>query len=63
MVSKTTFNAEDMNLFVFDIAAMPAVCGTCASNLLLSYAPATDRLCRARCLGPLKLPVFHHPRD
>jgi hypothetical protein len=28
MVSKTTFNAEDMNLFVFDIAAMPAVCGT-----------------------------------
>jgi len=28
MVSKTTFNAKDMNLFVFDIAAMPAVCGT-----------------------------------
>ncbi|KAF7334272.1 hypothetical protein MSAN_02388800 [Mycena sanguinolenta] len=28
MVSKTTFNAKDMNLFIFDIAAMPAVCGT-----------------------------------
>ncbi|KAJ7698656.1 hypothetical protein B0H17DRAFT_1006638 [Mycena rosella] len=28
MVSKTTFNAKDMNLFVFDIAHMPAVCGT-----------------------------------
>ncbi|KAJ7253692.1 hypothetical protein B0H12DRAFT_1233567 [Mycena haematopus] len=28
MVSKTTFNAKNMNLFVFDIAAMPAVCGT-----------------------------------
>ncbi|KAF7348526.1 hypothetical protein MVEN_01370100 [Mycena venus] len=28
MVSKTTFNAKDMNLFIFDIAHMPAVCGT-----------------------------------
>ncbi|KAJ7484428.1 glycoside hydrolase family 16 protein [Mycena latifolia] len=28
MVSKTTFNAKDMNLFIFDIAQMPAVCGT-----------------------------------
>ncbi|KAJ7636967.1 glycoside hydrolase family 16 protein [Roridomyces roridus] len=28
MVSKTTFNAGDQNLFVFDIAHMPAVCGT-----------------------------------
>ncbi|KAJ6532701.1 glycoside hydrolase family 16 protein [Mycena vulgaris] len=28
MVSKTTFNAKDNNLFVFDIAHMPAVCGT-----------------------------------
>ncbi|KAJ6469495.1 glycoside hydrolase family 16 protein [Mycena sanguinolenta] len=28
MVSKTTYNAKDMNLFIFDIAAMPAVCGT-----------------------------------
>ncbi|KAJ7089269.1 glycoside hydrolase family 16 protein [Mycena belliarum] len=28
MVSKNTFNAKDMNLFVFDIAQMPAVCGT-----------------------------------
>ncbi|KAK7059685.1 hypothetical protein R3P38DRAFT_2837226 [Favolaschia claudopus] len=28
MVSKQTFNAKDQNLFIFDIAAMPAVCGT-----------------------------------
>lgn len=28
MVSKTTFNAKSMNLFIFDIAHMPAVCGT-----------------------------------
>ncbi|KAF8217767.1 concanavalin A-like lectin/glucanase domain-containing protein [Mycena galopus ATCC 62051] len=28
MVSKTTFNAVNQNLFIFDIAAMPAVCGT-----------------------------------
>ncbi|KAJ7669298.1 glycoside hydrolase family 16 protein [Mycena polygramma] len=27
MVSKTTFNAKDQNLFIFDIAHMPAVCG------------------------------------
>ncbi|KAJ7154734.1 glycoside hydrolase family 16 protein [Mycena filopes] len=28
MVSKKTFNAKDENLFIFDIAHMPAVCGT-----------------------------------
>jgi hypothetical protein len=28
MVSKEKFNAENNNLFIFDIAAMPAVCGT-----------------------------------
>ncbi|KAJ7033161.1 glycoside hydrolase family 16 protein [Mycena alexandri] len=28
MVSKTSFNAKDTNLFIFDIAHMPAVCGT-----------------------------------
>lgn len=28
MVSKTTFNADDQNLFIFDVAHMPAVCGT-----------------------------------
>lgn len=28
LVSKTTYNAEDNNLFIFDIARMPAVCGT-----------------------------------
>lgn len=28
MVSKTKFNAENNNLFIFDIAHMPAVCGT-----------------------------------
>ncbi|KAJ7731127.1 glycoside hydrolase family 16 protein [Mycena maculata] len=28
MVSKTTFNAKNQNLFIFDIAHMPAVCGT-----------------------------------
>jgi len=27
LVSKTTFNAKDTNLFIFDIAHMPAVCG------------------------------------
>ncbi|KAJ7054376.1 glycoside hydrolase family 16 protein [Mycena amicta] len=28
LVSKTTFNAEDQNLFIFDVAQIPSVCGT-----------------------------------
>jgi hypothetical protein len=55
MVSKTTFNAKDMNLFIFDIAQMPAVCGTCAFKLSDILRSATDISCRARCLGALTL--------
>jgi hypothetical protein len=44
MVSKTTFNAKDMNLFIFDIAQMPAVCGTVRPLPLVICRPETNNI-------------------